>query len=232
MKIGILGSGNMGRSLGTLWAELGHEVFFGSREASRARGVAQAAGHGCQGGTLDEAAAFGAVVLHTARDVLPSAMLSSTAALEGKTLIDCNNGVIPPGFAFETIAGESLTERIAADVPGANVVKAFNTMAQEVFELSPSPLKEHDVSCFVCGEDADARSTAMELAREIGFTPVDCGGTRNARLLEALGDFIRLMMRGMDLGLYATVSVHVLPEAERRRLGGREPSRLAPPPAR
>ena len=152
MKIGILGSGNMGRSLGTLWAELGHEVFFGSREASLARGVAQAAGHGCQGGTLDEAATFGAVVLHTARDVLPSAMLSSTAALEGKTLIDCNNGVVPPGFAFETIAGESLTERIAADVPGANVVKAFNTMAQEVFELSPSPLKEHDVSCFVCGE--------------------------------------------------------------------------------
>ncbi len=62
MKIGIIGSGNMGRSLGILWAEQGHQVFFGSREAAKGQAVAELAGNGTQGGTNDEAAAFAGVI--------------------------------------------------------------------------------------------------------------------------------------------------------------------------
>lgn len=223
MKIGTVGSGNMARSLGILWAEQGHEVFFGGRNSEKGRSVAELAGHGTRGGTNDEAAEFGEVIFYSVRDVMPSTVLSSTEFLSGKVVIECNNREIPEGFAFEPILGESLAEKLAADVPNAHMVKAFNTFAQEVFELSPEPLKEYNVSCFICGDNEQAKKTAMSLAEEIGFCAIDCGPLRSARMLEGLGDFIRFMIGGMQLGPYATISVNKLPEAKQQRLGGRKP---------
>jgi hypothetical protein len=225
MKIGIIGSGNMGRSLGILWAEQGHQVFFGSREAAKGQAVAELAGNGTQGGTNDEAAAFAGVILWTARGIVPSRLLSTPEVLNGKIVIDCNNQDIPDGFDYPAIE-ESLVEKLAKDVPKARVVKAFNTMAQEVFELAPQPLKDYQVSVFVAGDDEQARKTVMQLAEEIGFVPVESGVLRNARLVEGLGDFIRLIMIGQQQGVYATISVNVLPAAEGQRLGGRQASSL------
>ena len=219
MKIGIIGSGNMGRSIGMLWAERGHEVFFGSRDSEKGKLIAQAAGHGAKGGTNDEAAAFGEVIFYGVRE-MPSKVFTATNVLANKILIDCNNSPIPDEFAFEPII-ESIAENFAADVPNTRVVKAFNTFAQEVFELSPEPLKQHQVSCFVCSDDEQAKQTVMSLAEEIGFHPVDCGALHRARMIEGLGDFIRFMIGGRKLGSYATVSVHTLPEAKTQRLGGR-----------
>lgn len=225
MKIGIIGSGNMGRSLGILWAEQGHQVYFGARTAEKGQTVAEFAGHSTQGGANDEAAAFGEVLLYTIRGVNLGEVLSNVEVLSGKVLIDCNNFEIPEGFAYPPIE-QSLAEKLALEVPKARVVKAFNTMAQEVFELAPTPLKDYNVSCFIAGDDEEARNMVMKLAEDIGFDPVDCGGLRNARLLEGLGDFIRLMIAGQKLGAYATVSVNVLPAAKQERLGGRQVSNL------
>jgi len=225
MKIGIIGTGNMGRTLGIVWAEQGHEVFFGSRDAQKGKQSAQFAGHGTKGGTNDEAAAFGEVILYTARGVMPSALLTSNNVLAGKTLIDCNNWDIPEGYTYEPIV-ESLAEKLAADIPQTHVVKAFNTMAQEVFELSPSTLKDYHVSCFICGDNEQARRAVMALATDIGFSPVDCGPLRSARMIEGLGNFIRFMMGGMKLGSYATISVNTIPASQQQRLGGRQPSSL------
>jgi hypothetical protein len=220
MRIGTIGTGNMARSLGILWAEQGHEVFFGSRDSEKGKSVAEFAGHGAKGGTNDEAVAFADVIFYSVRD-MPSSVLSSTEVLSGKVLIDCNNREIPEGFAFEPILDESLAEKLAANVPNAHVVKAFNTMAQEVFELSPEPLKEYNVSCFICADNEQAKKTVMTLAEEIGFSPIDCGSLRSARMVEGLGDFIRFMISGMKLGSYATISVNKLSEAKKQRLGGR-----------
>jgi 8-hydroxy-5-deazaflavin:NADPH oxidoreductase len=225
MKIGIIGSGNMGRSLGILWAEQGHQVFFGARTAEKGQSVAELAGRGTQGGTNDEAAAFGDVLLYSARGVDPSQVLSSTAILTGKILIDPNNSTIPEGFAYEPIV-KSLAEILAEQVPNAIVVKAFNTMAQEVFELAPEPLKNHHVSVFVASDDSDAKQTVMQLAEEIGFVAIDSGGLRNARLIEGIGDFIRFLLIGQLQNPYATISVQVLPAAAQSRLGGRQASNL------
>jgi len=225
MKIGILGSGNMGRSLGILWSEHGHDVFFGARTAAAGQAVADLAGGTAQGGTNDEAAVFGEVLLYTIRGIDPVEVLASIDVLADKILIDCNNQEIPPDFAYPPIA-RSIAETLAEQVPQARVVKAFNTMAQEVFELSPTPLKEYEVSCFVSSDDAEARTIVMQLASEIGFAPIDCGKLQNARLLEGLADFIRLMIGGQGMGAYATVSVHVLPPAQQERLGGRRASHL------
>jgi 8-hydroxy-5-deazaflavin:NADPH oxidoreductase len=225
MKIGIIGSGNMGRSLGILWAEQGHEVFFGARTREQGQAVAELAANDTQGGTNDEAAAFGEVLLYSARGVHPADVLASTAVLDGKIIIDPNNSTIPDGFAYDPIA-PSLAETLAAQVPQAIVVKAFNTMAQEVFELAPEPLREHQVSVFVASDDAAARQKVMTLAEEIGFVAIDSGALRNARMIEGLGDFIRFLIIGQQQGGYATISVNVLPTAESQRLGGRQSSNL------
>ncbi len=225
MKIGIIGSGNMGRSLGILWAEQGHQVFFGSRNAEKGKAVAEFAEGGTKGGTNDEAAVFADVILWTARGIMPTQLLSNPQALNHKVIIDCNNQEIPEEFAYPAIV-ESLAEKLAKDVPNAHVVKAFNTMAQEVFELAPEPLRNYGVSVFVAGDDEQARKIVMQLAEEIGFLPVDSGVLRNARLLESLGDFIRLIIIGQQQGGYATISVNVLPQAQGERLGGRQASNL------
>ncbi len=225
MKIGIIGSGNMGRSLGILWAEQGHEVFFGSRDAEKGKAVAEFAKHGTKGGTNDEAAAFGDVILWTLRGIMPNQVLSSTDVLAGKIVIDCNNQEIPEGYKYEPIT-ESLAEKLAANIPNSRVIKALNTMAQEVFELSPIPLKDYQVSVFVAGDDEEARKTVMQLAQDIGFSPVDSGALRNARMIEGLGDFIRFMIGGMKMGAYATISVNKIPAAQAQRLGGRQASSL------
>jgi hypothetical protein len=225
MRIGIIGTGNMGRSLGILWAECGHEVFFGARTAQKGQAVVELAGLDTQGGTNDEAAAFGDILLYTIRGVNPAEVLSSIAPLDNKILIDCNNFEIPEDFAYAPIA-KSLAEKLAQEVPNARVVKAFNTMAQEVFELAPEPLKDYGVSVFVASDDEVARKTVMQLADEIGFVPVDCGKLRNARLIEGLGDFIRFMIIGQLQNSYATISVNILPASDRERLGGRQASNL------
>ncbi|MBV6626592.1 MAG: NAD(P)-binding domain-containing protein [Rivularia sp. (in: Bacteria)] len=225
MKIGIIGSGNMGRSLGIIWAEQGHQVYFGARTVEKGKAVADLAGNSAQGGTNDEAAAFGEVLLYTIRGVNPQEVISDIEVLSGKILIDCNNFEIPEGFAYEPIE-KSLAEKLASEVAKVRVVKAFNTMAQEVFELAPTPLKDYNVSCFVAGDDEEARNIVMKLAEDIGFNPVDCGGLRNARMLEGMGNLIRFLIIGQKLGSYATVSVDVLPAAQQERLGGREVSGL------
>ena len=225
MKIGILGSGNMGRSLGILWAEQGHSVFFGARTTEKGRAVAEIAKNNTQGGTNDEAAKFGEVLLYTIRGIDPKEVLTSIDILTDKIIIDCNNFEIPEDFDYEAIE-YSLAEKLASEVPQAHIVKAFNTFAQEVFELAPSPLKDYDVSCFVAGDDETAKQKVMQLAEDIGFIPVDSGKLRNSRMLEKLGDFIRYQIMGQELGSYATISIRTLTPAKTSRLGGRQASNL------
>lgn len=229
MKIGILGTGNMGRSLGILWAEQGHDVYFGARDAGKARTAAELAeniGRTARFGSNEEAAEFGDVLVYSARGVPPSSVLRDPSVLDGKILIDLNNGDIPEGFAYQPIA-ISLAEQLQDQAPKSRVVKAFNTIAQEVFELAPQALLAQNVSVFVAGDDAGAKATIMQLASEIGFVPLDSGPLRNARLIEGLADFIRYIMIGQGTGPYTAISIQRLPQLSTpARLGGRQASRL------
>ncbi|MEO1035909.1 MAG: NAD(P)-binding domain-containing protein [Pseudomonadota bacterium] len=223
MKIAILGSGNMGRALGMRWAQNGHEVFFGGRNPAKAAEVAAFVGNGVRSGSLNEAAAFGDVLLHTARDAMLSSMIEPTVDLAGKVVIDLNNGPIPEGFAYTPIE-QSFTERLQEDAPDTQVVKAFNLFAMEMFEHEPAVIAQHDVSAFVAGDSEPAKVVVAKLAAELGFTPVDAGGSRNARMLEGMGDFIRYLMIEQKLGPFTSISAHGLPVTERRSLGGRAAS--------
>ena len=226
MKIGILGSGNMGRSLGMRWAEAGHQVFFGGRSPDKAREVAAFVGQGSQGGSLDDAGAFGEILLHTARDVLLSDLLSDLATIAGKVVIDLNNRPIYEGLEFEPVT-ESYTEELQRDAPDARLVKAFNMFAQELFEHDASTIASYGVSLFMAGDDPAAKADVGRLGADLGFTPIDVGPLRNSRLVETMGDAIRYLIIGSGLGGFATLSVRALPKADASRLGGRQTSALA-----
>ncbi|MDJ0514344.1 MAG: NAD(P)-binding domain-containing protein [Methyloceanibacter sp.] len=225
MKIGILGSGNMGRSLGMRWAEKGHDVFFGSRSPDKAQAVADFVGHGARAGLLDEAAASGDVLLHTARGASFSDMLSNKGVLNGKAVIDLNNWPIHAGLTFDPIT-ESHAEMLQADAPDAHIVKAFNMFAQELFEQDAATITAHRVSLLMAGDDAGAKAIVGDLGAELGFMPIDAGPLRNARLIETMGDMIRYLIIGAELGPFATLSVQTLPSTDSERLGGRQAGSL------
>jgi 8-hydroxy-5-deazaflavin:NADPH oxidoreductase len=223
MKLGIIGTGNMGRALGRRWARNGHHVLFGSRDISKARAVAAGSLGRIEAGDFDAAAAFGEVVLYTVRNVFPSSLLRQPQALSGKVVIDCNNSDIlgfdvpspthaASGVHF-TPPIPSLAERLSADVPGARVVKAFNTIPSAVIALNREKLFPHRVSVFLCSDDSPGKAVVRDLAEELGFVGVDSGGLERAQLVEAVADFIRFQMIDMGHGSFATISMHLVPAA-------------------
>jgi hypothetical protein len=208
----------MGRALGLGWARVGHEVLFGSRDLNKAKAIAAKSTGSTRAGDFDAAAAFGEVVLYTVRDRFPSSVLREPQALSGRILIDCNNSAIlgldipdpdkRAGIHFTTPI-PSHAERLAADAPGARVVKAFNTMASQVIELDHDELARRRISVFLCSDDARAKSVVKGLAEELGLVGVDCGELERAQLVEAVGDFIRFQIIGMRLGPFATISLNL-----------------------
>jgi predicted dinucleotide-binding enzyme len=213
MQIGIIGTGNMGRTLGLRWAALGHHVLFGSRDVTKAAAIAQRAGTPAQAGDADAAATFGDVVLYTARGALPSALLRAPAALAGKIVIDCNNS------DFDAERGEfaaapvpAYAEQLARDVPGARVVQAFNTLPSRVLELPRERLSAHRISLFACSDDDQAKRTVIRLGEELGLVGVDGGGLVRARIIDGVVDCIRFQVAGMGRGPLTTISLHTLVE--------------------
>lgn len=209
MNIGIIGTGNMGRVLGTGWLVAGHKVFFGSRDQSKAEKIAARCAS-AKAGSFDEAAEFGDVLLYTVRDVLPSTLLSSAHTLENKIVIDCNNSDLTADFHFEPPV-PSLAERLAADIPQAHVVKAFNTVPHVVIELGREQLAAYRISAFLCSDDVRAKSTVRSLAEDLGFVGVDSGELARAQLVESMADFLRFQIGAMNLGATSTISVQVIP---------------------
>jgi 8-hydroxy-5-deazaflavin:NADPH oxidoreductase len=230
MKIGIIGTGNMGRTFGLLWAELGHEVLFGARDpASSARALRLAGPRSAaRAGSNFEAAEFGELLFWTVREAPVTAIVGS-ASLAGKIVVDPNNGPMPADFGLRPAPGDrSLAEALAGSAPEARVVKAFNTMAQEVLEHAPEALRSQRVSAFLAGDDEAAKAVVARLAEEIGFVPVDVGPLAAARMLEGLADFVRYMLITRGLGPLTTLSMATLPAPSATpRLGGRTPTTLS-----
>lgn len=184
MKIGIIGSGNVGGALGTRWAKLGHEVIFGTRDpqgiemqqlAARARGKTRAA-------LLADAAREGEVLLLATPWSAAQQVIASLGDLSGKILIDATNPLLPDlsGLAIGTTTSGG--EQVAGWARGAKVVKAFNTVGANIME-NPA-FEGHRPVMFYCGDDADAKQVVARLISELVFEPVDAGPLKQARLLE------------------------------------------------
>lgn len=224
MKIGVIGSGNMGRSMGVALAHQGHTVLFGARRAEQAEQGASLAGGTAQSGSNDEAASFGDVLLWTVREVDPTLVLADASVLDGKILIDLNNnetrsdgGVGPQG--------EALAVKLQRANANTAVVKAFNTLPQEVFAVPKAELQARAVSVFLAGDDDAAKQTVRGLAEDLGFTAIDLGPLAAAGAAEALGDIVRMVLR-RGIPLHSAISVQTLLQPDTTRFGGRQSSKL------
>jgi predicted dinucleotide-binding enzyme len=184
MKIGIIGSGNVGATLGRRFAEAGHAVAFGARRPDSPK-MAELAKipHARVTTTPDAAQSSDVIVLSTPWPATRDA-LAALGDLRGKILLDCTNPLKPDLSGLEAGATPSAGEMVAQWAPGARVVKIFNAigyniMADPAFPGGPATL-------FYCGDDAAAKSAARDLGAQIGFDPVDAGPLTQARLLEPL----------------------------------------------
>jgi predicted dinucleotide-binding enzyme len=191
MKVGILGTGDVGRALGRAFATLGHEVKLGSREPNNAKAAAWAKEDGAKAsaGTFAEVAEFGELVALATLGVANVAVLEAAGAerLAGKIVIDATNPLDvskggPPGLALS--GNDSGGEQVQRTVPKAHVVKAFNIVGNAHMFRPDFPGGPPDM--FFCGNDEGAKKRVSELLGEFGWNPVDIGGIESSRYLEAM----------------------------------------------
>jgi predicted dinucleotide-binding enzyme len=190
MKIGILGTGTVGETIGSKLIALGHEVTIGGRQPNNEKGEtwAKKAGDNGSYGTFAEAATFGELVFNCSQgEGAGDAVSAAKAGLAGKILVDVtnpldfSNGFPPSLFVSGT---DSLGERVQRAVPDAKVVKSFNTVSCEVMVDAS---RGGDGDLFVSGNDAEAKATVSRFAREqFGWkSVVDLGDITTARGTEA-----------------------------------------------
>ncbi|MEZ5351916.1 MAG: NADPH-dependent F420 reductase [Bryobacteraceae bacterium] len=183
MKIGIIGSGNVGGALGARWAAAGHQVLFSSRNpgSEEMRALLAKAGGNSRAATSAETAEGSDVILIATPWAATRAVVEGLS-LAGKVVIDATNPLRPSLDGLEVGMDTSGAEQVAQWAPGALVVKAFNTIG---FNIMESPrFGDRGAALFYCGDDAGAKGVVHQLASELGFEAHDAGPLRQARLLE------------------------------------------------
>lgn len=180
MRIGIVGAGNIGGTLARLFAGAGHEVAVSnSRGPETLRDLVDAIGPRAHAATVEEAARFGEVVLLAVPWRTPEA-LPPAYLLEGKIVIDAMNPYADGG-GITDLGDSSSSEETQKRLPGARLVKAFNTIwFQHLATRGRADLPpEERHAIFVAGDDAEAKATVVRLIEEIGFAPIDTGALRD-----------------------------------------------------
>ena len=176
LKIGVIGSGRIGSTLGGLWAKAGHEVMFSDRDAEQAKRAAEGAGAHARTGTVKEAVAFGDVVLIAVPyGALPAVAKEVDDALKGKIVVDPNNPVPARDGELGVQAKEKgAAVSTAAILPGARLVRSFNswgyaTMQREANRPAPR------MALPVAADDPETLKVGMKLVSDAGFDPVAAG---------------------------------------------------------
>jgi 8-hydroxy-5-deazaflavin:NADPH oxidoreductase len=191
MKIGILGSGNMGGGLGKLWAKAGHEVIFAySRDESKLQQLATSAGANAKAGTPLEAVSQSDVILISVWVPDLAAAVRAAGSLDGKIVITCMSG-LQPDFSGQTIGlptnlAISVAETLQQLAPNAKVVEAFNSTFAEIIAAQSRQFGDDRPSVFYCGDDDAAKQVVAGLIKDCDYEAVDVGKLQVARSLETL----------------------------------------------
>jgi 8-hydroxy-5-deazaflavin:NADPH oxidoreductase len=183
VKIGIIGSGNVGSALGRVWANAGHPVMFASRNLDHDKQLAAGIGANARAGTPEEAAAFGDVLVFAVPyGALPDLGKALAGSLKGKVVIDACNPFPQRDGDIATRAREQGAGHVSAELlPGARIVRAFNAVgAARMGQVHEEPGK---VGMPIAGDDKGAVEVASRLIREIGFEPVLVGGLDKGKYL-------------------------------------------------
>lgn len=186
MNIAIIGSGNIGSGLALMLAKAGHRVVVSDTTGgAEAAAALQTEGAPVTAADLPAAVA-GADLVILATPFGAAATIAASADFSGKTVIDVSNPVTADFSGLSLGFDRSAAEEIAALVPGARVVKAFNTIFASHYRTGLTA-GGRPVQTFVAADDADARAAVIALAAGIGLDARDAGPLRNARYLEPLG---------------------------------------------
>jgi 8-hydroxy-5-deazaflavin:NADPH oxidoreductase len=184
MKIGIIGAGDVGGTLGNRWTQRKHEIMFGVRnlQSQNVQKLIQG-DQNLKFGDIREAVAFGDVIVFAIPWTSVEETIRKAGNLSGKILIDPTNPLTPDlkGLALNDT---SVAEKIANLANTNKVVKAFNTIGTKT--LNNLTFDSYRADLFMCGDDTRAKRVVEELATDIGFDVVDVGPLVNARMLEHL----------------------------------------------
>lgn len=198
MKVTVIGTGNMGSAFVKQLAKAGHEVRVAGRDLAKAQALAS--GHS-KVAALPPAKALGdsdAVIVATGyADAVPA--LNALGDLRGKVVVDITNPLTADYMGLTLGHSTSAAEEIAKAVPGAEVVKAFNTVFAQVLGEG-ADLGGQKVPVLVASDSARAKETTRQLAQSIGFAVIDAGGLKNARYLEPLAGLNIFLGYGAGLG--------------------------------
>jgi predicted dinucleotide-binding enzyme len=181
LRIGIIGSGQMGGAVGIKWAHAGHQVFFSSRNPDQLAGLVAEAGPNAQAGLPDAAARFGeVVVIAVPYGALPQVGQDYGLLMQGKVVIDLGN---PREDRDGPVAADAIERGTgvasAGYLPGVRLVRALNAVSfREVQDAPRSPLR---VGVPIAGDDREAVEVATRLVEDSGFEPVFVGGLARAR---------------------------------------------------
>jgi predicted dinucleotide-binding enzyme len=186
-KIGILGSGDVGKTLASGLSKLGYSVILGSEDKGKRDSYKSETG--INTGTFAEAASFGDLVILAVKGSAAEKVAKSLAGvITGKTVIDTTNPIAdtPPVngvLQFFTSLDESLMEKLQKLAPGAHFVKAFSCVGSP-FMIGPA--FEPKPSMFICGNDDQAKKEVGELLGKSGWETEDMGQVESARAIEPL----------------------------------------------
>jgi 8-hydroxy-5-deazaflavin:NADPH oxidoreductase len=177
MKIGIIGSGNIGATAARHFAKAGHQVALSnSRGPASLAALVKSIGPNARALTVPEAARFGDLVLLAVPWRMPEA-LPPADTVAGKIVIDAMNPYSAEGQVMH-IGDRNSSEEVGRRLPGARLVKTFNTMYYHTLATeSRAPGKDRLV-LFLAGDDPEAKKVVARLIEEIGFAPVDTGSLR------------------------------------------------------
>lgn len=182
MNIGIVGSGDIGSTLGRLWAKAGHKVLFSfSHDQQKLERLAQECGNGARAATPYEAVSLSEVVLFSPPWTQIEEALKQVGRFDGETVIDTTNPYIDEEMHVQQFdENTSSSEEVARRLEGAKVIKAFNTLRDEtLWDRSGQGLV-----IFYAGDYPLMKKKIEQLIEDAGFVPYDVGPLREGKKQE------------------------------------------------
>jgi 8-hydroxy-5-deazaflavin:NADPH oxidoreductase len=191
-KVGVLGSGAVGRALAEGFLKHGYEVMLGTRDPAKGEVPLWLAKHpGAKAGTFRETAVFGEFVVLAVKGLVVEEVIQHAGPdhLTGKVLIDTTNPLasdtpVDGILQFTTGPNGSLGEKVQMLLPNTHVVKAFNSVGAALM-VNPK-FEQGTPTMFLCGNNPDAKRLVSGVCVEFGWEPFDCGDLAASRALEPL----------------------------------------------
>jgi predicted dinucleotide-binding enzyme len=182
MNIGIVGSGDIGSTLGRLWARAGHKILFSfSHDRAKLEQLAQECGNGSRAVTPYEAVSLSEVVLFSPPWTQVEEALKQIGRFDGEVVIDTTNPYVDDRMNVQTFAeNTSSSEEIARRLEGAKVIKAFNTLRDETLWNRSG----QGLVIFYAGDYPQMKTKVAKLIEDAGFVPYDVGSLREGKKQE------------------------------------------------